>query len=80
MREPFGQERWPAVNLNPQKAEVILPGAVLYEAVLNQFGFDEMLISNRGLREGALLVGLTKADNRPHFSPAENCSPAAAEA
>ncbi|MGO8698628.1 MAG: hypothetical protein ACLQVY_13010 [Limisphaerales bacterium] len=54
------QERRQISGLDPQMAEVILPGAVLYEAVLDQCGFDKLLISNRGLREGTLLMAIRK--------------------
>jgi exopolyphosphatase/guanosine-5'-triphosphate,3'-diphosphate pyrophosphatase len=49
-------------GLDPEKAEVILPEAVIHEVVLNHFGMDGMLISSRGLREGALLARSTRAD------------------
>lgn len=55
-------ERRKLARLDPQKAEVILPGAVIHEAVLHAFGFDEMLISSRGLREGTLLFHPPRAD------------------
>ncbi len=58
------QQRRQLKGLDPQQAEVILPGGVLYEAVLDKFGFDEVLISSRGLREGALLRGPAKPDHR----------------
>jgi len=42
-------------GLDPEKADVILAGAVIYEAVMRVFGFAQLLVSQRGLREGALL-------------------------
>ena len=51
------QERRLLPGLEPQRAEVILAGAVIHEAVLNQFDFNEILVSQHGLREGFLLFG-----------------------
>ena len=56
------QERQKLPGLDPQKAAVILAGAVIHEAVLNLFGFEEILISSRGPREGFLMIRPTKAD------------------
>jgi exopolyphosphatase/pppGpp-phosphohydrolase len=39
-------------GLDPLKAEVVLAGAVIHEAVMTQFGFDPAITSLRGLREG----------------------------
>ena len=50
------QDRRQLVGLDPPKAEVILAGAVIHEAVLLHFGFDEMISSGCGLREGSLLI------------------------
>ena len=45
------------VGLPKNRADVILTGAVIYEAVTQQCGFRELRISTRGLRFGALLAG-----------------------
>ena len=55
-------ERRRLSGLDAERAEVILPGGVICEAVLEQFGFEEVLISSRGPREGALLLGLGNPD------------------
>ncbi len=49
------EERKHLVGLPPNRADVILTGAVIYEAVLQQFGFAQLRISTRGLRFGAVL-------------------------
>lgn len=41
-------------GLPPPRADVILAGAVIIEAVLRQFGFGELRVSTRGLRFAAL--------------------------
>jgi len=43
------------VGLPPNRADVILAGSTIYEAVMEQFGFTELRISTRGLRFAAVL-------------------------
>lgn len=47
-------ERRQLPGLPPERADVILTGAVIYEAVLEEFQFPELAISTRGLRFAAL--------------------------
>jgi exopolyphosphatase/pppGpp-phosphohydrolase len=47
-------------GLNPEKADVILTGAVIYEAVMSQFKFTELLISKHELSRGAVMSRATK--------------------
>ena len=49
-------ERKKIIGLPPNRADVILTGLAIYEAVMNCLGFDELRISTRGLRYAA--VGL----------------------
>ncbi len=44
------EERKKIIGLPPNRADVILPGVAIYEAVMEQFGFAELRISTRGLR------------------------------
>jgi len=48
-------ERRNLCRLNPEKAEIILAGAVIYEAIMSQLGFTEMIRSDQGVRSGVLL-------------------------
>ena len=43
-------ERKGIVGLPPNRADVILTGTVIYEAVMDRFGFKELRVSTRGLR------------------------------
>ena len=43
-------ERRHTVGLPSNRADVILTGTVIYEAVLDYFGFEQMRVSTRGLR------------------------------
>ena len=50
-------ERKNIIGLPPTRADVILTGAAIYEAIMTRFGFLEMHVSTRGLRFGAALSG-----------------------
>jgi exopolyphosphatase/guanosine-5'-triphosphate,3'-diphosphate pyrophosphatase len=43
------------VGLPPNRADVIIMGIAIYEAVMEHFGLGEVYVSTRGLRFGALL-------------------------
>jgi exopolyphosphatase/guanosine-5'-triphosphate,3'-diphosphate pyrophosphatase len=47
--------RQEVVGLPTKRADVILAGAVIYEAVMESFGFPELRVSTRGLRFAALM-------------------------
>ncbi len=47
-------ERKKIVGLPKSRADVILSGVVIYEGVMECFGFGELRISTRGLRFAAL--------------------------
>ncbi len=44
------------VGLPKKRADVILSGAVIYEAVMTEFGFTELRVSTRGLRFAAVMA------------------------
>jgi exopolyphosphatase / guanosine-5'-triphosphate,3'-diphosphate pyrophosphatase len=46
------------VGLPPKRADVILAGAAIFEAVMEQFGFRELCVSTRGLRFAAVMDGV----------------------
>lgn len=48
-------ERRQLSGLPPERADVILIGAAIYEAILTVFGFPELSVSTRGLRFAALV-------------------------
>lgn len=51
--EPLSGRRQ-IVGLPPERADVILPGAVIYEAVLAEVGLEPLRVSTRGLRFAAV--------------------------
>ena len=48
------EERKQIIGLPNNRADVILTGAAIYE-VMEQFGFDELRVSTRGLRFAAVM-------------------------
>jgi exopolyphosphatase/guanosine-5'-triphosphate,3'-diphosphate pyrophosphatase len=50
-------ERKKVVGLPPDRADVILTGVAIYEAVMERFNFAELRVSTRGLRFGAVMEG-----------------------
>ncbi len=44
------------VGLPKKRADVILTGALIFEAVMAEFGFDELRVSTRGLRFAAVMA------------------------
>jgi exopolyphosphatase/guanosine-5'-triphosphate,3'-diphosphate pyrophosphatase len=50
-------ERRQIIGLPKNRADVILTGVAIYEAVMEEFGFHELRVSTRGLRFGAVMDG-----------------------
>jgi exopolyphosphatase / guanosine-5'-triphosphate,3'-diphosphate pyrophosphatase len=48
------EKRRTLVGLEPERADIIVAGAVIFDAVLDVLGRDEMIVSTRGLRHGIL--------------------------
>lgn len=44
------------IGLPPKRADVILTGALIYQEVMEQFGFAELRVSTRGLRFAAVMA------------------------
>ena len=51
------EKRQEIVGLPKKRADVILPGAVIIEAVMEAFSFEELRVSTRGLRFAAVMDG-----------------------
>src|SRR5262249_11533806 len=49
------EQRRSIPGLPPNRADVILPGAAIFEAVMEIFGFETLRMSTRGLRWAALM-------------------------
>lgn len=48
-------ERQKIVGLPPKRADVILTGVLIFESIMEQFGFTELRVSTRGLRFAAVM-------------------------
>jgi exopolyphosphatase/guanosine-5'-triphosphate,3'-diphosphate pyrophosphatase len=48
-------ERKKITGLPKDRADVILPGVVIYEGVMEEFRFQELRVSTRGLRFAAVM-------------------------
>jgi len=51
------EERRRIVGLPKKRADVILTGVLIYESVMELFGFDELRVTTRGLRFAAVMDG-----------------------
>jgi exopolyphosphatase/guanosine-5'-triphosphate,3'-diphosphate pyrophosphatase len=51
------EERKKTVGLPKNRADLILMGVAIYQAVMEEFGFRELRISTRGLRFAAVIGG-----------------------
>jgi len=51
-------------GLRPERADVIVAGALILETFMAEFGFDRMLVSQRGLRYGYLLAKARGRESR----------------
>jgi exopolyphosphatase/guanosine-5'-triphosphate,3'-diphosphate pyrophosphatase len=49
-------QRQQVIGLPPNRADVILTGVAVYAAMMEQFGFEELRISTRGLRFAAVMA------------------------
>jgi exopolyphosphatase/guanosine-5'-triphosphate,3'-diphosphate pyrophosphatase len=54
------EERRKIVGLPPRRADVILTGAAAYLCIMEEFGFETLRVSTRGLRFAALLEPVEK--------------------
>jgi len=68
-------ERQHIIGLPKNRADVMLMGPAIYEAVMERLGFPEMRVSTRGLRFGAIIASEAPT-NSASLSPAANRIPA----
>jgi exopolyphosphatase / guanosine-5'-triphosphate,3'-diphosphate pyrophosphatase len=52
------EERQEITGLPKKRADVILPGVAIYEVVMEEFGFEDLRVSTRGLRFAAVMEGV----------------------
>ncbi|MEI9960351.1 MAG: hypothetical protein WDM76_04230 [Limisphaerales bacterium] len=49
------EKRKEIIGLPKLRADVILTGVIIYEAVMEEFGFKQLRVSTRGLRFAAVM-------------------------
>jgi exopolyphosphatase / guanosine-5'-triphosphate,3'-diphosphate pyrophosphatase len=54
------EERRKVPAINPERADIIVAGAAIIEAVMEEFGLEEINVSHRELRDGLLVEYLSK--------------------
>lgn len=54
-------------GINPDRADIIISGAAILETLLQELNIPEIVISERGLREGLPIDYLSRADDAHHF-------------
>ena len=52
-------ERKKVPAINPDRADIIIAGAAIIEAIMEQFGLEEIYVSHRELRDGLLVEYLS---------------------
>ncbi|MDD1677158.1 MAG: Ppx/GppA family phosphatase [Methanomicrobiales archaeon] len=55
-------ERKKVAGMNPDRADIIIQGAVIIEVLMEALGLTELRVSDRGLREGLLLDYLSRME------------------
>ena len=56
------EERRAMPGLNERRAEIIVPGALILQAAMSMLGADELVISERALREGLIVDWMLRND------------------
>jgi len=58
------EERKTVIGLEPERADLIIPGIQFTINIMEIFGFDELIVSDYGLLEGVLLETLKNRDEK----------------
>ena len=60
------KERRMLPGINPERADIIIGGAAVLEAIMEELRIDEVQVSERGVREGLLVDYLARIEGSPH--------------
>jgi exopolyphosphatase/guanosine-5'-triphosphate,3'-diphosphate pyrophosphatase len=61
-------ERRDVPGINPERADIIIAGAAIIETLMEEFGLEELHISDRGLRDGLLADYLSRTGQGEELS------------
>jgi len=53
-------ERRALAGLEPGREDIILPGAIIAQTIMKRYAYQEMLVSDWGLREGIVVDLMVK--------------------
>ncbi|MDI9633494.1 MAG: Ppx/GppA phosphatase family protein [Methanolinea sp.] len=67
LRAATTEERKEIPGMNPERADIIVGGAAILEALMEAFGLSEIRASDRGLRDGLLVDYLRREEGLPTF-------------
>jgi exopolyphosphatase / guanosine-5'-triphosphate,3'-diphosphate pyrophosphatase len=59
------EQRKKIPGINPERADIIVHGAIILEVFMKELGLSEIAITSRGLQDGLLVDYLTRMDNFP---------------
>ncbi len=54
------EERRKVTGINPERADIIIPGAAIIDTFMEELGIAEIRVSERGLRDGLLMEYLNR--------------------
>ena len=60
-------ERRKVPGINPERADIIIGGAAILETLMEELGFQEIKISDRGLLDGMLVDYLAQVEGFPNY-------------
>ncbi len=61
------EERRKVPGMNPERADIIIGGGAILETLLDEFGLEEVSISERGLRDGLLAEYLAQGGGQEYL-------------
>jgi exopolyphosphatase/guanosine-5'-triphosphate,3'-diphosphate pyrophosphatase len=61
------EQRRKVPGVNPERADILIPGAIILEVFMKELGIPEIAITGRGLQDGLLVDYLSRMDNFPLF-------------
>jgi Exopolyphosphatase len=61
------EERRKVPGINPERADIIIAGAVILETFMKELGLESVTVTNRGLQDGLLADYLSRMEDFPLF-------------
>lgn len=61
------EERRKVPGINPERADIIIAGAIILETFMKELGIEQLTVTNRGLQDGLLADYLSRMEDYPLF-------------